>query len=806
MEARQDHLGGEDGEEIALMLRNLPQPDLSLNQKPKHFDESHAGPHQRYAYIAAQDSSRIHAGNSYVEQQHNYFGPKATQEKQASKIMSLPTALAFPEMSLRAANIATAQAQTCDWIFETPEFKRWIDPTFRPAHHGILWIKGKPGAGKSTVMKHILRMSQKKDDNSKSISFFYNARGQGLERSTEGMYRALLHQIVDDVPSLGGMVDSESRPIFKDQGWPLELLKDLFREAVRYYQYDRSLTCYVDALDECDEDGIRNMLQLFEDIGEMVTSQELPFSVCFTSRYYPRITIAHSEEVKIDNVRGHRDDISKYVQRRLNIRAGTALKEELALEIGRRSFGVFLWAVLVVSTLNQTGDRGNVHLLRIQLQEIPTNLRELYDDILERDSSDVNFLPIIQWSLYAARPLKAIELYFAVLASTHSLTEETIRWDKKLVDERVLRDFITSSSKGFLEIVSFTSHHNDLGEISPIRLSVQFIHESAREFFLEHGLKRLDATLSAGAAEAADAVHQQLADHCLSYMELSLAQHSSSVGTPRTKPSDTVLNSKSLDSNPFLSYILTDGLCHSSAPYNASRNFDRGLLCPSQIYNHTFMPMTSTQSFGTVDMHEKLHGLMASALQCLIQRAPDTSPLIHEPRKCYETHCRDTWNLYHIARLKVLCVLLADLHAGSPQRCRCATSLQALIGHGPEGYLWTMDSHRVAEQLIAALETDDKLVIQVATAVITHRGTFTDLPLASLCTSTRRKFFKGLYYYKELIQAAIHHFPPDEFLTSEYERQVEVARRHYIVDQEDEVFHLLRNAQVIALQNKRHGN
>lgn len=180
-------------------MRRPPGHDLSPDQQSMRLEKSHAAPHQSYDRIVALGNSRVHVGNSYVEQQHNYYGPHPTPGNTSSTGMSLKTSLAFPEMSLRSYNIATAQSHTCEWIFETPEYKRWLDPAFQPVHHGILWIKGKPGAGKSTIMKHILRASQKKGGNGKTISFFFNARGQGLERSTEGMYRALLCQIVDSV-------------------------------------------------------------------------------------------------------------------------------------------------------------------------------------------------------------------------------------------------------------------------------------------------------------------------------------------------------------------------------------------------------------------------------------------------------------------------------------------------------------------------------------------------------------------------------------------------------------------------------
>lgn len=176
-----------------------------------HLVDSSIVPQQQFAHITGHGSSRIHAGNSYVGQQNHFYGRTEEDiEKERKENLRLQQerefqgSLAFPEMSLRSAKIAAAQAQTCEWLFRTGEYKRWRDPRFRHINHGILWIRGNPGAGKSTLMKYALSCAQELQDKSKVLSFFYNARGEGLEKSTEGMYRTLLHQMPMEVPMLRG--------------------------------------------------------------------------------------------------------------------------------------------------------------------------------------------------------------------------------------------------------------------------------------------------------------------------------------------------------------------------------------------------------------------------------------------------------------------------------------------------------------------------------------------------------------------------------------------------------------------------
>jgi hypothetical protein len=473
-------------------------------QKTHH----HGPPDQQFAEFHTQGSSRVHAGNSYVEQQNIYYASQPTSTSASSKLQD---ALAFPEMGLRSVNIPSAQPQTCGWLFESAEYKRWHDPSFRSKHHGILWLKGKPGAGKSTLMKAALRHARTATDPDRLVSFFFNARGQELEKSTEGMYRSLLHQVVLEVDTLPDLVEPAMIASFQKTGWPLELLKDLFREASLWFSDKGGLTCYIDALDECEEDAIRDMLSLFEELAEEATVAHLRFSVCFASRHYPNINVEYREEIILDDVKAHHNDISLYVQRKLKV-YDTDHRRELADEILQRSSGVFMWVVLVVAILNKFDDRGDVRNLRTRLREIPPTLHELFDDILARDGPNENLVPIIQWTMFSGRPLSAAELYYAVILSTTRLDQTVVTLDKRVANGRTLNNFILTSSKGFLQATSSESNGKDNHKVS-----YEFFHESVREYFLSHGLKKLDPTLG---ADAIGASHVRLARSCAACVSL----------------------------------------------------------------------------------------------------------------------------------------------------------------------------------------------------------------------------------------------------------------------------------------------
>jgi predicted ATPase len=62
----------------------------------------------------------------------------------------------------------------------------------------LLWIKGKPGSGKSTLMKEAYRRAGQQLPAVSPIiaAFFFNARGSRLEKSPLGLFRSVLHQIL----------------------------------------------------------------------------------------------------------------------------------------------------------------------------------------------------------------------------------------------------------------------------------------------------------------------------------------------------------------------------------------------------------------------------------------------------------------------------------------------------------------------------------------------------------------------------------------------------------------------------------
>ncbi|KAM0293640.1 hypothetical protein ACHAPM_011606 [Fusarium culmorum] len=190
---------------------------------------------------------------------------QSQQANPGNRRQKLLESLEFDQIDSRKTTIKTAYSKTCSWFLKHPDYLEWLDSKKQSHHLGFLWIRGKPGAGKSILMKFIYTKMKRNDTPLKAltISFFFNARGKLLEKSVLGMYRSLLLQLLEGFPDLQRILDDPDL-ISRNQVTcpPLNVLKDLFRSAVSSLE-KRALTCFVDALDECDEQQVRDMVEFF---------------------------------------------------------------------------------------------------------------------------------------------------------------------------------------------------------------------------------------------------------------------------------------------------------------------------------------------------------------------------------------------------------------------------------------------------------------------------------------------------------------------------------------------------------------
>ncbi|CAG8136981.1 unnamed protein product [Penicillium salamii] len=451
----------------------------------------------------------------------------------------------------RRSGCGTAKAT---WLPKHPSYETWLDPSKLAQHHGFLWIGGKPGSGKSTLMKfaNAEMKSKTRQKDAMTASFFFNARGDTLEKTISGMFRSLLLQLLKGYPNLQVALDDPDQVPQNQTGCPsLNVLKALFTNAILSLG-QRSLVCFIDALDECDEQQVVDMVQYFEDLAEDSTAKGVRFRVCFSSRHYPYISIRRGLRLTLEDQSGHAEDIETYITSRLLIKE-PELVEELQPQLFAKAAGVFMWVILAVDILNKEY-RSGAMALRRKLADIPSDLSPLFKDILGRNSEDSEALKLcLLWILYAKAPLRPQEFYHALWSGLflEGLADSQIPDVKSLgagVGSDRLTRYVISSSKGLAEITKSSQP------------AVQFIHESVRDFLVkDKGLHDLWPELG---FDCESLGHEMLKRCCNLYTTHTLICSSVDKLLPKSNASS---RKDILHKYPFLEYANENILYHANA-------------------------------------------------------------------------------------------------------------------------------------------------------------------------------------------------------------------------------------------------
>jgi hypothetical protein len=508
-------------------------------------------------------------------------GENDASEETAKIRKELHDLLFFDHIDERLMSLKAAHSRTCKWFLNTAQYESWMNAELS-LDHGFLWIKGKPGAGKSTLMKFLdtkAKAKAKSNPNCLVASFFFNARGEQLEMSTTGLYRSLLWQLFENAADLRIVLDelgTNAKHIIRHKGWQIEVLKQILVTAVEHLG-NRTLQLFVDALDECDDKDVTDMISFFEEIGERAIDAKVRLRICFSSRHYPTVIIRCGKQIVLEDEEEHDHDITRYIKSTLKL-ANPKKADSLMSQILEKADGVFLWVALVIPILNKASAQGRVEELQNCLNGIPPELDGLFGMILTRDCEDLHELQLcIQWILFAMRPLRQEEYFFAIRCpkSTNTATS----WLSGDVSVEDMHRFIHSTSKGLAQVTKTRSKDK-----AP---TVQFIHETVRDFFLaKNGYLRLWPTLS---SQFAVYSHKTLRDRCMAEINISHAsstitrllqpsQESSQIGThdvdhasihealPKANSPEALVIRKSVSEElPFLEYAVKHVLYHADA-------------------------------------------------------------------------------------------------------------------------------------------------------------------------------------------------------------------------------------------------
>lgn len=122
--------------------------DVGGVERDSMIQSDHITSARTYREGTANDNSRLHAGD--VHSYNWYMAPADTESNTDSpeaKLQRLRSALTYPQMGLRSAIVEDAYLDTCQWLFNTPEYQRWKDPTLYSGHGWFPLDQRKAGFG-----------------------------------------------------------------------------------------------------------------------------------------------------------------------------------------------------------------------------------------------------------------------------------------------------------------------------------------------------------------------------------------------------------------------------------------------------------------------------------------------------------------------------------------------------------------------------------------------------------------------------------------------------------------------------------
>lgn len=455
-------------------------------------------------------------------------------------------------MGHRVHDIEKAADNTCEWLRGHTSYRTWLrDPS------ALLWIKGKPGSGKSTLMKHIFQ----RDDSREVIraTFFFNARGSQIEHQPIGLYRSLLYQLL-------GFSESQSLQ-FAEQyienkytkgeygvawEWHTEELRDRLTVLLKSLS-NRHVHLYIDALDEGGEEPAIDLANYFDSLVAEFTTHGHSLHVCFSCRHYPFVAL-NGLSVVMEKMNSA--DIREFVKQKLcdeNHRYSDRLT--LVDSIIQSANGVFQWAVLVVSRILASLRRGkSINLILREVQKLPAELHKLYTSLMSDIPEDERWptLCLLRWLCFSSKALTLEQIRWIIAMDAHLEWTSMKDWrgsDYFCQDDYDLANRITDMTRGLVEIKARThrqpgivaiNFHNRYSSVECDDV-VQFIHQSVKDFLIE---KNYLATLETEVSEKSSLLgrgHFHLARSCTRYLcceavidiELKYATRSKEYQRPR---------------------------------------------------------------------------------------------------------------------------------------------------------------------------------------------------------------------------------------------------------------------------------
>lgn len=384
----------------------------------------------------------------------------------------------------RKQSIKKAYEKTFEWMFQDEsDFVKWLENKDRT----VYWITGKPGSGKSTLMKYISQHnSLRKHLNSWTGShqllisgFYFWHAGANLDNSLEGLLKTILYECIREFTPIVSKVFPGHCALLSmcrsEQilNWTLEDLDKAFRRLASMSGKYFKLVLLIDGLDEFKGNHV--------ELAELVSNitREYDLKVCVSSRPWNAFVDAFGRNPSLKMEDLTRSNIDHFIESRFESssafieqrKAFPGQARELLNNIAEKALGVFLWVTIVVDTLlSDLSDGASFTTLLKRLHDIPHDISKLYgkiwEDIGSRHRADTSRILQI---LKACLGTLQVRMLWLALEGVHNESVSRLKDNDSLMETMKRR--LSSSTRCLLEV-------RDNG-------TVDFLHRTAHDWICE---------------------------------------------------------------------------------------------------------------------------------------------------------------------------------------------------------------------------------------------------------------------------------------------------------------------------------
>lgn len=335
--------------------------------------------------------------------------------------------LHYEQISERKSEIKPAHSKTFRWSLseEMTTLARWLRDK-----NDIYWIQGKAGSGKSTLMKYLLQEERTRDLLQEwaqerpllVVNHFFWGPGTKIQCDINGLYRALLFQILMEHPELIDAVCTNR--MGKDslrhlESWTTEELHNCFTSLAKLPALPCKLCIFIDGLDEFRGD-FADLISLVQVLGD---SKDI--KICVASRPWVQFRDVFGgsfwqlrvEDLTKEDIKNYVNDVLCADDRFTKLQESMPGQSEFfRKEIATRADGVFFWVYLVTRNLLRglTNDDDVSTLIR-RLNQFPTDLEDYFMNMLMSidDVYHVETSAIFSMLMYSPSSRLSVDLLWA---------------------------------------------------------------------------------------------------------------------------------------------------------------------------------------------------------------------------------------------------------------------------------------------------------------------------------------------------------------------------------------------------------